>query len=53
MYCVLPEEDVGRVRQILVDENGWGRMTHHRNQPQLLEVVSELGNELRCFPGGG
>jgi len=25
-YCILPEEDVGRVCQILVDENRWGRV---------------------------
>jgi hypothetical protein len=42
-YCILPEEDVGRFRQILVDEDSWERVTRRRDRPQLLEVASELG----------
>jgi hypothetical protein len=52
-YCILLEENVGRVRQILVDENGGGRVMGRRDGPQLLVVAAELRNELWWISGGG
>jgi len=43
---------VGRVCQILVDENLRGCMARRWDRPQLLEVASELGNDLRWITGG-
>ena len=51
--CILPEEDVGGVRQILVDEDSRGRVPRRGNRTQLLEVVAELSHELRWMSGGG
>jgi len=51
LYCILPEEDMGRVCQILVDENWRGRMARCWDWPQLFEVASELGNEFELIPG--
>ena len=48
--CILPEEDVGGVRQIFVDEDSRGRVPRHGNRSQLLEVMS---HELRWMTGGG
>ena len=51
-YCILVEEDVGRVCQILVDENSRGRMARCWDRPQFFEVASELGNDFELIPGG-
>ena len=51
-YCNLPEEDVGRVCQILMDENCRGRVARCWDRPQLYEVASELGNDFELIPGG-
>jgi hypothetical protein len=52
-YCILSEEDVDRVCQVLVDENGRGGVARCRDGQQLLEVASEQRDDLRWVPGGG
>jgi hypothetical protein len=47
------EDDVGRVCQVLVDKNGRGGVARCRDRQQLLEVLSELNDELRWVSGGG
>ena len=42
----------GRVCQILVYKDGRGGVTCRWDWPHLLEVASELGNELRWILGG-
>ena len=49
-YCILPEEDMGRVCQVLVDKDSRRGVTCRWDWPQLLEVASELGNEIRWIP---
>jgi hypothetical protein len=44
---------MGRVCQVLVDKDSRGGVTCRWEWPQLLEMASELGNELRWIPGGG
>ena len=52
-YCFVPEEDMDRVCQILVDKDSWVGVTCRCDWPQLLEVASELCNEFRWISGGG
>jgi len=47
----MPEEDLCRVSQILVDENCRGRVARCWDRPQLFEVASELGNDFELMPG--
>ena len=51
--CTLPEKDVGRMRQILVDECSRGSVPRSGNRSQLLEVAAEMSNELRWVSGVG
>ena len=51
-YYILPEEDVSRVCQILVDENRQGRVARCWDWPQFFEVASELGKDLKLITGG-
>ena len=41
---------MGRVCQLLVDKDSCGGVTCSWDWPQLLEVASELGNEIRWIP---
>jgi hypothetical protein len=52
-YFILPEEDVGGFRQVLVKEDSRGRVPWRRDTPQVLEVEPKLCNELRLILGGG
>ena len=52
-YCILPDKDMGRVCQVLVGKDRHGDVTCRWDWPGLLEVASELGNELRWIPGVG
>ena len=45
-YCILTVEDIGRVRQVLVDKASGGGVTCHWDWPQLFDLASELCNEL-------
>ena len=51
--CILPEEHMGRICQVLVDKDIRGGVPFRWDWPQLLEVASELGNELRSISGTG
>ena len=46
---VPPQEHVGRIPEILVDECGWGCMACCWGLSQLVHVVAELLYEGGCF----
>ena len=50
-YCFLPEEDVGRICQVLVDESCCWCMARCWDGSYLFEVTSELGNDFELVPG--
>jgi len=53
-YGILPQEHVGRVPEVFVNECGWGCMACCWGWPQLVHVTAELLYEGGCFgPRGG
>ena len=53
-YGILPQEHVGRVPEVFVNECGWRCMACCWGWPQLVHVTAELLYEGLCFdPRGG